>query len=167
VGGLWAIRSMGTFPSGGFEWSNGTFTIVNLGNAGCTNCTSLNGISNAGNMSGEAFRFDFWVGVFKQSKDNDFFKFQGGDTRFTGVNDKADILGFGAGAMHGFWAKNIETNEGTADATETEPSYMLLNFPATGVIDTIPFGINDVRGIVGTYSDSTGQHGFLAKSEIL
>ena len=167
VGGLWSIGSTGTFASGGFVWGNGTFSTMNFGTQGCTNCTSLNGISNAGNISGQAFRSSFWNGVFKQGSDNDFFKYKSGDTRFTGVNDKDDILGIAAGATIGFYAQNIEAGEGTADATETNPTYTVLQFPGNSSASpaTIPFGINNVRGIVGAYWDPAGkQHGFLAKA---
>lgn len=119
------------------------------------------------NSTSEAFRFGFWVGVFKQGKDNDFFKYKGGDTRFTGVNDKADIFDFAAGATIGFYAQNIEAGEGTGDATETKLSYTVLQFPGNSSASpaTIPFGINNVRGIVGTYRNPAGrQHGFLAKA---
>jgi 6-phosphogluconolactonase len=167
VGGLWSIGSSGTFANGGFAWKSGTFTSMNFGTTGCVKCTSLNGISNAGDISGQAFRSGFWTGLFKEGSDNDFFKYNGGDTRFTGVNDKNDILGFAAGATIGFYANDIEAGEGTGDATETKPTYTVLQFPGnpSSKPSTIPFGINNVRGIVGTYWDTAGkQHGFLAKA---
>jgi 6-phosphogluconolactonase len=167
VGGLWSINSSGTFANGGFTWKSGTFTTMNFGTTGCVKCTSLNGISNAGNISGQAFRSGFWTGLFKAGSDNDFFKYKTGDTRFTGVNDKDDILGIAAGATIGFYANDIEAGEGTGDATETKPTYTVLQFPGnpSSKPATIPFGINNVRGIVGAYWDTAGkQHGFLAKA---
>src|SRR5215469_13628351 len=104
-------------------------------------------------------------GFLKADKDIDFFKYQSGDTRFTGVNNNTDILAFSERAnlvLIGFWAKHIELNEGTNDATEVKPAFVLLNFP--GGNSTVPFSINDVRAIVGTYTDSNGhQQGFFAK----
>jgi len=52
--------------------------------------------------------------------------------------------------------------EGTNDSTEVKPSFILVSFP--GGRSTVPFAINDVRGIVGVYTDSNGnQQGFFAK----
>jgi hypothetical protein len=48
------------------------------------------------------------------------------------------------------------------DATETKPKFIAVKFPNSQF--TIPFGVNDRRGVVGTYADSTGKmRGFLAK----
>lgn len=82
----------------------------------------------------------------------------GGDTFGTGVNSNTDIIGCG---YQGWFAKHIELNEGTNDATEVQPKFIPVSYP--GAYSTVPFGLNDSRLIVGTYSDSTGQHGFLAK----
>jgi uncharacterized membrane protein len=174
VGGLWRITLVASFPVAGFVWKNGTFTEVQFGTSpDC--CTSVNGISNSGITSGE---FDhlcsictsiFTVGFLKAGKDFDFFKYQGGNTRFTGVNNNTDILGFAFAGQFGrptikagFWAKHIEWGEGTNDSNEVKPAFMLLSFPAGH--STVPFAINDASGIVGTYVDSSGQQqGFLAK----
>lgn len=166
VGGLWAIISSGTFPSVGFVWKNGTFSKMNLGPVGCLEgCTSINGISNSGVISGQAFRVGSWAGFLKADKDIDFFKYQRGDTRFTGVNNNTDILAFSERANDvfiGFWAKHIELGEGKNDSTEVKPAFVLLNFP--GGNSTVPFSVNDARAIVGTYTDSHGnQQGFFAK----
>jgi len=166
VGGLWAIISSGTFPSVGFVWKNGTFSKMNLGPVGCLeDCTSINGISNSGVISGQAFRDGSWAGFLKADKDIDFFKYQSGDTRFTGVNNNTDILAFSErpnSVFIGFWAKHIELGEGTNDSTEVKPAFVLLKFP--GGTSTVPFSINDVRAVVGTYTDSHGnQQGFFAK----
>lgn len=165
VGGLWAFPYSGPTPGGGFVWKNGTFSKLNLGDVGCPYCTSVNGVSNSGVMTGQAFRGSSWAGFLKANKDIDSFKYQSGDTRFTGVNNNTDILAFSERAnlgLIGFWAKHIELGEGTNDASEVKPAFVLLNFP--GGKATIPFAINDARAIVGTYTDSNGhQQGFLAK----
>jgi hypothetical protein len=84
----------------------------------------------------------------------------GTDTFATGVNSRNDMVGYGA---TGWFAKNIEANEGTNDSTETKPSFITVKFPNSGN-STIPFGLNYGRAVVGTYTDSSGkQHGFLAK----
>jgi len=164
VGGLWAFPYSGPTQGGGFIWRNGTFSKMNLGDS-CPYCTSVNGISNSGVISGQAFHVGSWAGFLKADKDIDFFKYQSGDTRFTGVNNNTDILAFSERAnlvLIGFWAKHIEWGEGTNDATEVKPAFVLLNFP--GGNSTIPFAINDLRAIVGTYTDSNGhQQGFFAK----
>lgn len=112
------------------------------------------------------FSFDFNQSWFKQGSDLDYFMDippgnGGSDTFATGVNHFADIVGFD---RRGWLAKKIELGEGTGDSGEVKPAFISILFPGTQQGQTFPMGINDVRGIVGTYIDSTGkQHGFLAK----
>jgi hypothetical protein len=160
VGRLWGISSTGTFAEGGLIWKNGTFRRVNLGTEGCTNCTSINGISNNGNMVGQTFRNDFWNGFFKKGTDKDYWTYQSLDTFTTGVNNNTDVVGIGAAEV-GWFAKHIELNEGTNDATEVTPGFINVIDPlATN--GTFPFGLNAARTVVGTYGDSNGMHGFVA-----
>ncbi|OLE10435.1 MAG: hypothetical protein AUG89_12325 [Acidobacteria bacterium 13_1_20CM_4_56_7] len=59
------------------------------------------------------------------------------------------------------FAKSIEANEGTSDA-DIQPTFIAVKYPNSG--STTPFGLNNGRAVVGTYTDSSGkQHGFLAK----
>jgi hypothetical protein len=65
-------------------------------------------------------------------------------------------------SLQGWFAKNIEQNEGTNESTEPPPPFVPVNYPGSQL--TVPFGVNDLRAIVGAYTDSAGkQHGFLAK----
>ena len=159
VGGLWSIGVTGTFPEGGWVWKKGSFSNINLGTSGCFNCTSVDGISNNGVIVGEAFRNDFWTGWLKEATDKDFFLYKRLDTRTTGVNNAADIVGWGTS---GFFARHIESNEGTHYAAEVAPGFIPVRYPGAG--GTFPFALNGLRAVVGSYFDSTGkQHGFLAK----
>jgi len=162
VGGLWSINSVGTFANGGFVWANGKFSSINLGTEGCTDCTSINGISDNNIVVGQAFRNDFWNGFLKAGADDDFRggKNKGSDTFANGVNNATDIVGFNF--QQGYFAKHIELNEGTNDSTEVVPGFIKVLFPNSAF--TIPFGLNSVRAVVGTYgkNDGTGLHGFVA-----
>ena len=160
AGGIWVISGNGTFAEGGLVWKNGSFRQVNLG-TGCTNCTSINGISNNGSMAGQTFRNDFWNGFFKKGTDRDYWTFQNLDTFTTGVNNNTDVVGIGATTGGGWFAKHIELNEGTNDATEVPPVFLNVVDPlATN--GTFPFGLNASRMVVGAYRNSTGMHGFIA-----
>jgi uncharacterized membrane protein len=162
VGGLWSINSTGTFPGGGFVWVSGKFSNMNPfrpgGVAPC--CWSVNGIANSGVITGELFQDDNFQAWFKAGTDQDFYMKNGIDSFGTGINSGNDVLGYTN--LSGWLAKNIEANEGTNDSTETMPNFITVMFPSSG--STTPFGMNNLRAIVGTYTDSSGkQHGFLAK----
>jgi uncharacterized membrane protein len=166
VGGFWTISSTGTFSDGGFVWVNGTFSNMNPfdKNSAGPCCWSVNGIANSGVIVGQVFQADFFNGWYKAGTDEDFFMDilpgnNGTDTFALGVNSGNDVVGT---SFLGWFAKNIEANEGTSDATETKPSFIRVKFPNAGV--TIPFGVNNARAVVGTYSNSSGLHGFLAKA---
>jgi hypothetical protein len=170
VGGLWTIKpSFGTFASSGWVWVNGTFSNMNPFTSGAAGpcCWSVNGIANSGVIVGQVFQADFFNAWFKQGTDQDFFMqfasgLNGGDTFAMGVNSGADIVGYGS---EGWFAKSTESNEGTSDATETKPSFITVKYPNSQF--TIPFGVNNLRGVVGTYTDSSGkQHGFMAKANL-
>ena len=162
-GGLWSINSNGTFAEGGFIWRNGHFSALNLGTAGCFNCTSVNGISNNGIKVGQAFRNDNYTAWLKIGTDLDTYLYQGTDSFGTAVNNNADIAGWNTG-FGGWFAKKIEANEGSGDATEQPPVFIAVTYPGAG-IQTYPFGMNLARAVVGTYFDSAGnQHGFIAKA---
>ena len=167
VGGLWVINpSFGTFPDGGWVWVNGKFSNMdpfNHSDAGPC-CWSVNSISNNGIIAGQVFQADFNQAWLKEATDEDFYMDVapgngGGDTFGTGLNSATDIVGYG---YRGWFAKNIEQNEGTNDSTEQQPKFMPVTYPGASI--TIPFGLNDARAVVGTYSDSKGMHGFLAKA---
>ncbi len=166
VGGLWVVNpSFGTFAEGGWVWVNGTFSNMNPfdKNSAGPCCWSVNGIANSGVITGQVFQADFNQAWFKAGTDEDFYMqfagLNGGDTFGTGVNSGTDVVGYGS---TGWFAKTIEANEGTSDATETKPTFIVVKFPNSGF--TVPFGLNNLRAIVGTYSDSSGKmHGFLAK----
>ena len=84
----------------------------------------------------------------------------GADSFGTGINSATDVIGYTS--LTGWFAKNIEQNEGTNDSTEVAPSFLVVNYPNSQF--TVPFGLNDLRGVVGAYTDASGkQHGFLAK----
>jgi len=167
VGGLWGINSNGTFPDGGWVWVNGTFSNMDpeSPNAAAPCCWSVNGIANSGVISGQLFQADFNQAWFKAGTDEDFYMNipagnSGADTFGTGVNSGNDAVGYTGPS--GWFAKNIEANEGTSDATETAPKFIKVMFPNSQ--STVAFGLNNLRGVVGIYTDSTGkQHGFLAK----
>lgn len=168
VGGLWVIKpSFGTFAEGGWVWVNGTFSNMDPSdnNAAAPCCWSVNGIANSGVIAGQVFQADFNQAWFKAGTDEDFYMDvpagnNGADTFGTGVNSGTDVVGYDS--KRGWFAKQIEANEGTNDATEKTPAFITVKFPNSGL--TIPFGLNNVRDVVGTYADSTGKlHGFLAK----
>lgn len=161
VGGVWGLSSTGVFPNAGWVWVNGTFSNMNpeSPNDAGPCCWSVVGISNNGIIAGELFQADFWQAWLKQGTDEDFYT-DNTDTFGTGVNSGADVIGYDNG--RGWFAKQIESNEGTNDSKEVQPTLITVQYPKGGL--TVPFGLNNVRGVVGTYMDSTGkQHGFLAK----
>ena len=167
VGGLWGINpAFGTFPNGGWVWVNGSFSNMNPtpSNPAGPCCWSVNGIANSGVIVGQAFDADFNQAWFKASTDQDFFLYPSGnsglDTFATGVNSGNDVVGQGSA---GWFAKSIEGNEGAGETTETIPKFIVIAFPNSKF--TMPFGVNDFRALVGTYTDSSGkQHGFFAKA---
>lgn len=158
VGGIWQISGGGTFAEGGWVWSNGKFTTMNLGTAGCNNCTSVNGISNTQVTVGQAFRNDFWTAWLFSGRDHDFIVHDG-DQFFTGVNNHTDVVGFGFG---GWFIKNLERDE-TGRDREKPPVYVTIAYPGASFTD--PFGLNLQEDVVGVYQDSTGIHGFVAKPQ--
>jgi len=163
VGGLWVVNpSFGTLPDGGWVWVNGTFSTMQPfdKNSAAPCCWSVNSIANSGVIAGQVFQADNHQAFYKAGTDEDFFMNGGVDTFATGVNSNNDVVGWGASA---FFAKNIEANEGTSDSTETAPSFITVKFPNSTSTD--PFGVNNLRAVVGAYTDSSGkQHGFLAKA---
>lgn len=169
VGGLWSVSSNGTFPAGGWVWSAGTFSNMNpaQSNAVAPCCWSVNGITNTGMIAGQVFQSDFNMAWFKQATDEDFFMNvpagnTGADTFATGLNARADIIGYSSGGSLGWFAVQIEQNEG-AESSEAAPHFVTVKFPNSGF--TIPFGVNYARAVVGVYTDSSGkQHGFMAKA---
>lgn len=167
VGGLWSIASSNTatLADGGWVWVNGKFSNMDPFTAGAAAPSnwSVNGIANSGVISGQLFQADNFQAWFKAGTDEDFYLRNpgGGDTYGTGVNSGNDIVGYDV-FSGGWFAKNIEANEGTNDATEKTPSFIAVKFPTSQF--TVPFGLNNARGVVGTYTDASGkQHGFLAK----
>jgi hypothetical protein len=167
VGGLWGVTPTGTFPNGGWVWVNGTFSNMNPvpPNPASPCCWSVTGISNNGILTGITFEADFWQAWLKEATDRDFYMDfptgnNGADSFGTGINSATDVIGYTS--LTGWFAKNIEQNEGTNDSTEVAPSFLVVNYPNSQF--TVPFGLNELRGIVGAYADSSGkQHGFLAK----
>jgi hypothetical protein len=155
---------------GGWVWVNGTFSTMNptpKPNAGAC-CWSVTGIANSGVIAGYVFNADFFHAWYKAGTDEDFFTYPTGgtaqccDTFATGVNSKNDMVGE---ERSGWFAKNIEANEGTGDSTEKKPTFITIKYPNTSGGNTVPFGVNNLRGVVGTYIDSSGkEHGFLAKA---
>jgi hypothetical protein len=165
VGGIWVVNpSFGTLPDGGWVWVNGTFSTMQpfdkSSAAPC--CWSVNSIANSGVIAGQVFQADHHQAFYKAGTDEDFFMNppSGRDTFGLGVNSGNDMVGYSAG---GWFAKNIEANEGTSDSTETAPSFITVKFPNS--TSTTPFGVNNLRAVVGAYTDSSGkQHGFMAKA---
>ncbi len=166
VGGVWGINGGGTFPNNGWVWKNGTFSNMNpfQNGAAAPCCWSVNGIANIGFIAGEVFQADFHNAWFKSAADQDFFMdipsgSSGADSFGMGVNSGADVVGY---SFQGWFAPHIEANEGTNDATETKPKFIAVKYPNSQF--TRPFAVNNLRAVVGMYSDSTGkEHGFLAK----
>lgn len=159
VGGLWFFST--PQGSGGWVWKNGEFSVMNPGETvSGTCCWSVNGISNNGFLSGTNFFHDFVSAWFKSAKDVDFYPLTK-DTDGTAVNSNSDVIGY-FGSGKGWFAKNIEANEGANDATEKKPSFIPVAFPHSKA--TYPFGLNDQRWVAGTYTDASGvMHGFIAK----
>jgi hypothetical protein len=167
VGGLWVINpSFGTFAEGGWVWVNGKFSNMDPSskNAASPCCWSVNGIANSGVITGQVFQADFNQAWYKAGTDEDFYMdvtadTAGGDTFGTGVNSGNDVIGYDS--SRGWFAKNIEANEGTSDATEKTPNFITVQFPSSF---TVPFGVNNARAVVGTAINSKGKvQGFLAK----
>lgn len=105
------------------------------------------------------------TGLREEAADADFFMDvpsgnDGSATFAIGVNSGRDIVGY---SFQGWFAPHLE---GTNDASEAKPKFIPVKVLNSQF--SIPFGINDHRGVVGTYADSTGKlHGFLAKPELL
>ncbi len=161
VGGLWAVSSSFTGSVSGWVWMNGTFSNMNPGGSGNgTCCQSVNGISNNGLIVGQVLMADFFQGWLKEATDQDFWKTQSGDTFATALDNNTDVTGYSG--LTGWFARHIELNEGTGDANEVTPSFMVVSFPNSQWTRT--FGMNNSRYVAGTYADSAGrQHGFIAK----
>ena len=159
VGGLWFYST----PQGsaGWVWKNGTISTMNPGDTvSGTCCWSVNGISNNGFLSGTNFYHDFVSAWFKSATDEDFYPVTK-DTNGTAVNSNADTIGYFSSGK-GWFAKTIEANEGTNDATEHKPAFISVAYPNSKT--TYPMGLNDKRWIAGVYTDSSGvMHGFIAK----
>jgi hypothetical protein len=168
VGGIWATGQLGTFPNTGWVWVNGTFSNMNPESPGAAApcCWSVNGIANNGVISGNVFQADFFMAWFKEAKDEDFYEYfpstqTGGDTYGTGVNSKTDTVGYSPSGG-GYFAKQIEANEGT---TDTEPKMTFVKVAYPNAVFTYPFSVNDLRWVAGTYVDSHNvYHGFIAKA---
>ena len=177
VGGIWGTGPSGSFPSGGWVWVNGKFSNMNptSPNPASPCCWSVTGISNNGILSGLLFQADFWQAWMKEATDQDFFTMALSgttngccDSFGLGVNSNVNMIGYTA---NGWFTKRLEVNEGTNDSTtETAPTFIPVIFPgATSTqppsnLPTYPFGINDLRAVVGAYIDSNNKmHGFLAK----
>lgn len=166
VGGLWGITPTGAFPNGGWVWVNGTFSNMNPEppNPAGPCCWSVTGISNNGILTGITFVGDFWQAWLKEATDQDFYMDvpagnNGTDSFGTGLNSATDVVGYTG--IAGWLAKSIEQNEGSNDS-DVQPSFVAVKFPGSQY--TIPFAVNDLRAMVGTYVDAAGkQHGFLAK----
>jgi len=166
VGGIWGPGQQ--YPSYGWVWVNGKFSNMDPYQsdypppAAC--CWSVNGISNNGIIVGQGFSHDFNQGWLKEGTDQDFFMNipsgnSGSDTFATGINSATDVVGYG---YEGWFAKQIELNEGTNDATEVSPKFIKIAYP--NAFHTSPYAVNDKRAVVGTYNNSTGAHGFMAKA---
>jgi uncharacterized membrane protein len=164
VGGLWVVNpSFGTFPEHGFVWVNGTFSGMDPfdKNSAGPCCWSVNGIANSGVIAGEVFQADHHQGFFKAGTDEDFFMHpaSGRDTFAMGIDSGDDIVGY---SDIGWFIKNIEANEGSTDS-EPSPTFIQVKYPNSTL--TIPLGVNNLKAVVGTYTDSSGhQHGFMAKA---
>jgi hypothetical protein len=167
VGGFWGTGRNGTFPSGGWVWISGKFSNMNPNNGAGPCCESVTGVSNNGILSGLVFQSDFFMAWMKEATDEDFFTYPSGtqccDTSGTGINNNIDMIGF-TGAQ-GWFTKHIELNE-VESSGEVTPQFIKVNFPAQtgGPLPTYPFGMNDSRWIVGSYTDNANHmHGFVAK----
>jgi hypothetical protein len=159
VGGVWFYSDQQ--GSGGWVWQNGTFSNMNPGDTvSGTCCWSVNGISNNGFLSGTNLYHGFVSAWFKSATDEDFYPVTR-DTNGTAVNSNSDVIGYFASGK-GWFAKHIESNEGTNDATEVKPGFIPVAYPNAKA--TYPMGLNDMRWIAGVYKDSSGvMHGFIAK----
>lgn len=167
VGGLWVVNpSFVTAAEQGWVWVNGRFSNMNPvppDNAG-TCCWSVNAIANSGVIVGQVFDADFNQAWYKAGTDEDFYMdvtadTAGGDTFGTGVNSGNDIVGYDS--SRGWFAKNIEANEGTSDSGEKTPNFITVQFPNSF---TVPFGVNNARAVVGAAINASGKmQGFLAK----
>ena len=167
MGGLWSIKSnsTNTLAARGWVWLSGKFSNMDPSrpNAVAPSNWSVNGIANSGVITGQLFQDDNNQAWFKSGTDQDFYMnsgTHGSDTFGTGVNSGNDVVGYTGPS--GWLAKNIEANEGTSDATEAAPKFITVMFPNSQ--STVAFGLNNLRGVVGVYTDASGkQHGFLAK----
>lgn len=153
-------------PASGWVWVNGTFSNMNPNNGVAPCCWSVNGIANSGVLTGQVFQADFNQGWFKAGSDQDFFMdtpvgLNGADTFALGVNSNTDVVGY-TPTVGGWFAPQIEAREGSGDRNEVAPSFKTVAYPKSKL--TVPFAVNDMHTVVGTYTDSLGkEHGFLAK----
>jgi len=153
---------VGNFDSSqGFVFQNGTFTLLNAPQQpGESIDTQLNGISNLGQVVGQAFSGDNWRGFWTPTNGSDFDFVQplfSLDNQVTGVNGRGDIVGC-HDSNTPVIAFNVESNEGS-ESTEKFPPVETLPNPLNGT--SCPLSINYARLIVGVLG-SGPTDGYLA-----
>lgn len=163
VGAVWSPPN--GQPAGGFVYKNGKFSVMDLGDARlhCYTCTGVYGVANSGQIVGTGWRIlgsiPMWVSYMKQGTDDDFFSNAQDDSWATAVNDNIDVAGYGIYG-NGYFAKQIELNEGVDD-TEVTPQFLPVIYP--NAVGTYPFAMNNQRSVVGAYMSTDGlMHGFVA-----
>lgn len=82
-----------------------------------------------------------------------------GFTSARGINDSGLIVGY---ADRGFEINTSFLYTGGGTGGENSANYSILNFFPSGSFSQAANGINNAGQIVGSYSNSTGTHGFLA-----
>jgi hypothetical protein len=103
-------------------------------------------------LVGQVFLADFWQAWLKEATDEDFWKYQNGDSFAEALDKNADVTGYST-ATGGWFAPHVEANEGTGDS-EVKRNFVVVNYPNSQ--STTPFGMNDFRYVAGTYVDSSG-----------
>jgi len=128
-----------------------------------------NGIANSASSTGQVFQTDFNQAGSREERQR--FLHGRSSEQQTGMTpsgtrvDSWEICG-GLDASRGWFAKNIEAMRAPAMPTEVSLNFIVVKFPNSG--STVPFGLDNLRGVVGTYVDSTGrQHGIFRQSQKL
>lgn len=150
-------RDIGRF-SQGFQFSNGSYTMINV--PGATN-TSLFGINNRGDIVGDYIDANGVThGLLVRNGSFITIDFPGAtNTNAQDINDNGDIVGSTvvANLRHGYLFGN---------GTFTQIDFPGANMTPSGkpLSGTDVHGVNASGEIVGTYEDNAGVvHGFVAK----
>ena len=142
---------VGSFDNAqGFVYENGTFRTLNAPQLpGESHQTQLNGINDQGWIVGQVYRGGIWRGFWIVNSQIHFIESAGTtDSEANAINNRGDVAG-----CHDVQAGFVSFAVGTYASTG--------KFPAEQPVVSCASGINYARAIVGSYSTTNNQKGFL------